>query len=168
MKKCFGCLREFKKITDDPIPHPYIGAISECWAVYGDILAKEFSDPEYFKVHRITADTYGAQHIGNQEDRRARQSANVHLIALYLSFAQKADKTTVLTFIRKATEIKQDWPPLLQRKNPQWLTVQDIIKADNPSSHASLVAQWGQSVWESYADCHEEIIRTYEKCMKEP
>lgn len=162
-EKCFGCLETFPPMKSSTPPHPYIGASTACWAVYGDLLAKEFSDPEYFKVHRTTVDAYAAQHIGNQEDRRARQSANVHLIALYLAFAQKADKTTVLTFIRKATVVKQDWPPLLQRKNPHWLTVQDIVKADNPSSHARLVPQWGQSVWEAYGDCHEEVIRVYEK-----
>ncbi len=69
---CFGCLAEFKNTTDNPIPHPYIGAIAECWDVYGDILNKEFSDPAYFKVHRTTVDAYGAQHIGNHDDRRAR------------------------------------------------------------------------------------------------
>src|SRR3990167_10869553 len=120
-KTCFGCLAKFQKTTDDPIPHPYIGAIAECWDVYGDILTKEFSEPAYFKAHRTTVDAYAAQHIGNQEDRRARQSANVHLIALYLSFAQKADEAKVLEFIRKTTEIKHDWAPLTQRQNPQWL-----------------------------------------------
>lgn len=164
-KTCFGCLAEFKKTTDDPIPHPYIGAIAECWDVYGDILNKEFSDPAYFKVHRTTVDAYGAQHIGNQDDRRARQSANIHLIALYLTVSQKASNKDVLTFIRNATTIKRDWPPLIQRKNPQWLTVQDSVKTDNPSSHARLVTQWAQSVWEAYADCHQDIIKTYEKCM---
>lgn len=160
-KTCFGCLAKFKKTTDTPIPHPYIGAIAECWDVYCDILNKEFSNPAYFKVHRTTVDAYAAQHIGNQDDRRARQSANVHLIALYLTFSQKASHEKVLTFIRNATKIKRDWPPLIQRKTPEWLTVQDIVKADSPSSHAHLVTRWGQSVWEAYADCHQGIINTY-------
>lgn len=164
-KKCFGCLAEFQKTTDDPVPHPYAGAITECWDVLGSILVKEYSDPEYFKVHRITVDAYGAQHIGNQEDRRARQSANVHLIALYLKLIQKASTDEVLQFLRKATEIKKDWPPLLQRQNPHWLTVQDIAKAEDPLSHADLVTKWGQSVWATYSDCHESLIKTYQQTM---
>lgn len=167
MKICFGCQAKFKKTTDDLIPHPYIGAIAECWDVYGEILNKEFSDPAYFKVHRTTVDAYGAQHIGNQEDRRARQSANVHLIALYLTISQKTSREEVLTFIRNATKIKRDWPPLSQLKNPQWLTAQDIVKADTPSSHTHLVTRWGQSIWEAYEDCHGDIIRTYKKVMRE-
>lgn len=164
MKKCFGCLAEFQKTTDDPIiPHPYIGAICECWTLYGDILAKEYSDSDHFKVHRTTVDAYAAQHIGNQEDRRARQSANVHLIALYLAFARKVEAENVLEFLRKATAIKQDWPPLIQRANPRWFTVRDVAVAENPSEHTRLVMQWGKSVWEAYEDCHEEIIRVYEK-----
>lgn len=163
MKKCFGCLAESQKTTDDHVPHPYIGAIAECWEVFGGILVKEYSDPDYFKVHRITCDAYGAQHIGNKEDRRARQSANVHLIALYLSISQIASKEEVLSFIRNATKIKREWPPVLQRKQPQWLTVQDIIKADNPSSHADLVTKWGQSICEAYEDCHKQMIELYQQ-----
>ncbi len=161
MKTCFGCLAEFQKKTDDPVPHPYIGAIAECWEVFGSILEKEYSNPEYFKVHRTTVDAYGAQHIGNQEDRRARQSANVHLIALYLSIVQNASNEESSTFIRNATKIKRDWPPVLQRKKPMWLTVQDIVKADNPSSHAELVIKWGQSICETYEDCHQSITQLY-------
>jgi hypothetical protein len=160
-------LGKIKKTRDDPPPHHYIGAIAECWDVYGDILNKEFSDPASFKVHRTTVDAYAAQQIGNQDDRRARQSANVHLIGLYLTFSQKVSHEDVLTFIRNATKIKRDWPPLIQRKTPEWLTLQDIIKADNPSSHAHLVTRWGQSVWEAYADYHEDIIKTYERSMGE-
>ena len=124
MIKCYGCLAEFQKTTDDPVPvpHLYIGAITECWNVFGEVLMKEYSNPEYFKVHRLTVDAYGAQHIGNQEDRRARQSANIHLIALYLTLVQKASEEEVLKFLRKATNVKKDWPSLFQRKQAYWLT----------------------------------------------
>lgn len=160
MIKCYGCLAEFQKTTDDPVPvpHLYIGAITECWNVFGEVLMKEYSNPEYFKVHRLTVDAYGAQHIGNQEDRRARQSANIHLIALYLTLVQKASEEEVLKFLRKATNVKKDWPSLFQRKQAYWLTIQDIAKEDNPLSHADLVIKWGQSIWEAYEDCHQEII----------
>jgi hypothetical protein len=166
-EQCLGCLAEFEVEAASEIPHPYVGASSACWELFGHILAKEFSDPEYFKVHRITADAYAAQHIGDQTDRRARQSATVHLIALYLNLGKKIPQGEVLAFIKKATTIKRDWPPQIQRQNPQWLTVQDIAKADSPNSHAQLVMAWGQSVLNAYGDCHDEIVRLYEGLMKQ-
>jgi hypothetical protein len=145
--------------------HDYIGAIPECWQIYTEILSKEFSDPEYFKVHRITVDAYCAQHIGNQDDRRARQSANVHLIALYLTFEKKVTGEEVLKFLQKATKIKRDWPSLLQRSHPQWLTINDIIKAKDAPAHCDRVRRWGQCVWDAYDDCHNDLIKLYKQLM---
>ena len=161
--KCHGCLGEFLKLPDQYNFHPYIGAIQECWQIYSEILAKEFNNQEYFKVHRITVDSYGAQHIGDQNDRRARQSANVHLIALYLYFGKKLNAADMMHFIQKATIIKRDWPPIHQIDNPQWLTVNDVIKAKDVTEHTKLVLEWGKSIWESYSDYQYDIINTYEK-----
>lgn len=161
---CFGCLGEFKKIDHLTVTHPYIGATPACWQMYTELLAKEFSDPDYFKAHRITVDSYCSQHIGDQNDRRSRQSANLHLIALYLIFERQANQNEVLTFLKKTTEIKRDWrdwPAIVQRKKPHWLTVKDIIKAEDAPSHITLVNEWGRSIWNAYADSHEEIISLY-------
>jgi hypothetical protein len=163
--KCPGCLAEFQKTTDEPISHPYIGALPECWSIFNEILAKEFSDPEYFKVHRITVDAYCASHIGDQNDRRARQSANLHLMALYLMFEEKKEGKDILSFLKKMTETKRDWPPLLQRDHSQWLTVKDVIQARDAFSHSIRITEWGNSVWESYMDCHSQIRVTYKQSI---
>lgn len=148
-ESCPGCLAQFEIDQSIPMTHPYIGASGACWALYGQILEKEYSDPVYGAVHRITADTYAAQHIGDQSDRRARQSANVHLMALHMMLEKQAPLEDVQTFIRKATEVKQDWPPLTQVQKPQWLTVQDVAQATTPEEHAELVTRWGKSVLDS-------------------
>lgn len=166
LKKCFGCFGEFEDADKDGLPHPYIGATSACWAVYGQILVKEYSDPAYGQVHRLTADAYGAQHIGDQADRRARQSANVHLIALYLSLEKKMPEKAILMFLKEATSLKRNWPSVVQRDNPAWLTVQDVVKATDPSSHAEFVHQWAASVWEAYKDSQKEIEGLYKQVME--
>src|SRR5258708_7273463 len=98
-EQCPGCFAEFETADTDGISHPYIGASAACWKMYGSILAKEYSDPAYFKVHRITVDAYCAQHIGDQSDRRARQSAWIHLIALYLMFEKSLSPEAVLEYL---------------------------------------------------------------------
>lgn len=157
------CLAWFKKSEDDgkTLAHPYIGAVHNCWNIYGEILAKEFSDPEYFAIHRITVDSYAAQHIGDQNDRRARQSANLHLIALYLYFEKKLPIPEILNFLKKSTEYKKDWPAVQHLTQAKWLTVQDVIKANNAQEHIEVVTQWGESVWKSYHTQHAVIINLY-------
>src|SRR5262249_31304286 len=113
-----------------------------------------------------TVDAYCAQHSGDQDDRRARQSANIHLIALYLTFEKKASAEEVLKFLQKATTLKRNWPPLRQRTHPQWLTIHDVLKAKDAMTHCAVVNHWGQSVWEAYADCHKDLIMLYEKLME--
>lgn len=161
--QCYGCLGEFVKSTQPCTSHPYIGSVKECWLTYSEILAKEFGDKEYFKVHRTTVDSYVGQHIGDQNDRRARQSANVHLIALYLYFEKRLDIASVLQFLKDATARKRDWPSILKIREPKWLTINDILKAKNATEHAQYVEAWGKSVWNAYADQHQDIIRTYKK-----
>lgn len=164
-ESCPGCKASFPD-TDSGKPHPYIGASSGCWNIYGGILAREFEDQDYFKLHRITVDSYAAQHIGDQTDRRARQSANLHLIALYLYFEKMADTNLILKFLTKATEHKRDWPTILEPEDPQWLTPNDIILATTAQEHVTLVAQWGQSIWDAYKKQHANIIKTYENFMQ--
>lgn len=162
MITCPGCLAEFKKIEDVKPQHPYIGAVAPCWDTYSEILAKEFSDSDYFKAHRITVDSYCAQHIGNQQDRRARQSANLHLIALYLYFERHANEEQILSFLRKMTIQKTDWPIISQPVDPHWLTVHNVLQAQNAEEHFKRCIEWGKSVWEAYSNFHHDIIKTYE------
>lgn len=167
VENCCGCLGSFECSTNDgPLHHPYIGSSHACWQVYGEILAREFGDSEYFKIHRLTVDSYAAQHIGDQTDRRARQSANLHMIALYLYFDRKLSMKDIIDFLRKATTDKDDWPAVTQRMQPLWLTVNDILPGKSALEHSALVKQWGQSVWDAYADCHTNIIATYNQWCK--
>ena len=61
--------------------HPYIGASPACWATFGEVLAREFGDVTFGRVHRQTVDVYAVQHPGD-DDRRQRQSVALHLVGL--------------------------------------------------------------------------------------
>ncbi|MDH3581190.1 MAG: DUF5946 family protein [Hyphomicrobiales bacterium] len=70
-------------VSDGPT-HAYLGASAGCWAVFGEVLAKEFEDQRFFAVHQFTVDAYAAQHPGKPE-RRSIQSVAVHLAGLHLA-----------------------------------------------------------------------------------
>ena len=59
---CTGC---GALVPDTPGPtHRYIGASPQCWALFGEVLAREYSDFRYASVHQLTVDSYAAQHPG--------------------------------------------------------------------------------------------------------
>ena len=66
--ECPGCGLALPARPDAP-KHPYVGASAECWAVYGEVLAREYEDPAYFRVHQLTVDAYAVQHPGAPERR---------------------------------------------------------------------------------------------------
>lgn len=85
MARCPGCAACF---PDTPGPtHPYMESSSGCWAAFGDVLAREYSDPVYFDIHRLSVDAYAVQHPG-RPSRQSIQSVGVHLVRLHLFLEQ--------------------------------------------------------------------------------
>lgn len=152
---CPGCGGLFPH-TDGPT-HPYIVASSACWKVYGDVLAKEFNNPEYFKVHRLTVDAYSVQHPGSPCVRSA-QSVNVHLVALYLILERKLQAEFVTKLIGKLIKIKNhqfEWlePP----KNLGDIIVSYADQAVDAEDHHLRVQVWGRSALWAWEDHHKTI-----------
>ncbi len=158
MKKlsvCPDCKAEFQPC--EGVTHAYLGANSECWGLYGEILAKEYQSPEYMTVHRLTVDAYAAQHPGKPE-KRTIQSINVHLLALYLMLERglRADFVTKSfdSLISKyGTELEWLTPP----SSLGDVTVKNIALASSPEEHTDIVTKWARSVWESWSEHHSRI-----------
>ena len=145
-KPCPGCGELFLEDATLRAYDEYIESMPECWHTYSEILGREYGSAECFNVHRITLDAYAAQHLGKQRERKARQSANLHLIGLYLVFGKKALHSEVLQFFKQATDLKYDWPLRTRLEWPTWMTVEEVVKATTPEEHQELVTKWGQSV----------------------
>jgi hypothetical protein len=78
---CPGCRADLPN-TLGPT-HDYMLSSPACWALYGEILAREYSDYRFMRMHRLTVDTYAVQHPGI-DVLAARRSVAVHLSRLYL------------------------------------------------------------------------------------
>jgi hypothetical protein len=59
---CIGCHALFPDV-DGPV-HRYMESSPGCWASYGEVLVREYTEPSYFGVHRLTVDAYAVQHPG--------------------------------------------------------------------------------------------------------
>lgn len=110
METCSFC-GAITEVFDGPI-HEYMISSPGCWATFGKILEKEYGDPEFMKVHRLTVDSFACQHPGEDEPR-ANQSVIVHLVALYLALEEKIDYKSIPKIMEEViTKFKNQFPRL--------------------------------------------------------
>jgi len=153
---CIGC--GARVAEGDGPAHKYIGASPGCWALYGEVLAREYTDPRYGTAHQLTVDAYAAQHPGTPSPQSI-QSVTVHLVGLYVvcelgRSPQQARKT-----IQRAVQHKKDFIWLEPPRPLGSMTIVDIHKAKDHSEHNALVRDWAVSVWKAWEPHHAMIRR---------
>ncbi|MDH5545481.1 MAG: DUF5946 family protein [Gammaproteobacteria bacterium] len=152
--KCFSCGGEYPDI-EGPI-HRYMTSSSGCWSVYGEVLAREYSNPDYFEVHRLTVDAYAVQHPGST-DRQSVQSVGVHLVRLCLFLEHGLTAENANNAMLEAGKYKHNFTWLEPPENMGRITAADVIKAKNVAEHKSIVREWAQSSWEAWSKHHNTI-----------
>lgn len=136
--------------------HAYMSSSPGCWAVYGDVLAKEYSDRQYFDVHRLTVDAYAVQHPGGQ-DRQSVQSVGVHLIRLCLFLEHNLTPDKANAAMLEAGKNKHSFTYLVPPANLGDITAADVAKATSPSEHKQRVIAWAKCVWQAWSEHHSTI-----------
>ena len=152
---CPGCgARYLPQAVDET--HPYIGASPACWSTFGELLAREFGDVAFGRVHRHSVDVYAVQHPGT-DDRRQRQSVALHLIGLchWLEHGIEFDRLTAIT--QRLANDNRAWPWLTPPVGYP-MTVVDVLVARNGAEHVRLVTRWAGTTWEAWA-AHQDLVR---------
>ena len=120
------------------------------------MLAREYGDPAYFRLHQLTVDAYVVQHPGEPE-RRTVQSLALHLITLCLVLERRADPAAGPTVHRRlAGRATFHWlePPASRGR----LTVADVRRARSAAEHAAAVEEWARDVWGAWKP-HHAVVR---------
>jgi hypothetical protein len=153
---CMGCGALVPSV-DGP-RHPYIGASAGCWAVYCEVLAKEFGEYRYPPVHRLTVDAYAAQHPG-MPGPQSIKSVNIHLISLCLVLEQGV---TYKEATQAMGRVLAGRPRFFWLDPPASLgdiTVLDVCKARDLVEHTQYVERWAKSVWRAWSPHHVTVYR---------
>lgn len=154
LTRCIGCGGWFPDVAGPT--HRYMTSSSGCWAAYGEVLAREYSDPVYMDMHRLTVDAYAAQHPG-QPSPQSIKSVGVHLIRLCLllegglAMAQANDAMLAIN----RTKHQFTWltpPPTLGA-----MTVADVRDAAAVDEHKERVGLWAADVWAAWSPHHATI-----------
>lgn len=119
-----------------------------CWAIFCELLGREFSDPSYWPAHMLTVNAYALQH-------RTCNPA-LHLLALYLRFERRFSDEQILPAMRRAKEQNAALPDLPAAEAGA-LNVLHAHAARDTREHIASVTDWAQSVWRSYERSHRAI-----------
>ena len=152
MSKCPGCGGLFEDIHGPT--HRYMESSPGCWAVYGEVLAREYQDQDYFAVHKFTVDAYAVQHPGHSSPQTI-QSVAGHLIRLCLMLERKLATERANDAIKAAVERQYVWltPPASMGS----VTVVDVRKASDSDEHRRQVRTWAESAWNAWSAHHDTI-----------
>lgn len=131
---------------DGPID-PYANSSPGCWGIFGEIMAREFSGPEFFASHRLTVDAYMVQHQV-QTTRASRQSLWHHLAGLYLVLECRADPGYVGRILARLAMPKRDLAGLRPPAARLSVTVVHLRDATELDAHARCACEWAAAVWD--------------------
>lgn len=157
LETCPGCGVAFPK-RNGPV-HSYMESSPACWAAYGEVLAREYTESALLATHRLSVDAYAVQHPG-RPSRQGIQSVGVHLIRLCLFLEHGLTPEQANEAMLTAGKIKHTFCWLEPPASLGAITVRDVLQTNGIAAHAAMVRHWAQSAWEAWTP-HHEIVREW-------
>ncbi len=153
--QCFSCSAEVPDING--AIHKYMDAVPGCWKLFGKVIEKEFSHPEYKVNNRLTTDAYAVQHYGKASVPQAVKSVNHHLLSLCFYFDHQFSVQQSDVAFRKLAIHKEKFVWLVPPSHVGDITVANVIKAETAQQHLQLVEAWAYSAWMAWETHHDHI-----------
>lgn len=151
---CIGCGAPFPDI-DGPT-HRYMESSPGCWACFGEVLAREYSDYRYARAHRLTVDAYAVQHPGRPSPQSV-QSVALHLMSLCAIIEKDGDHRTATKMLKRASKQKGLFQWIEPPSSMGRLTVLDVQRASDADEHVSAVREWAASAWSAWSEHHASV-----------
>ena len=133
----------------------YFHASPECWGVFGEVLAAEFSNAILFgAVHQLSVDTYAVQHAGGPHPDK---SIGVHLCGLHLVSNCGVTSPNAPRLLQRLASDVSVWPHFPPPRDMGELTVFDVAIAGSIERHIETVRTWADVVWNAWSSYHGDI-----------
>lgn len=162
METCSSCGAE-TPLSPTGVTHAYLDASPGCWARYGEVLAREYSDPKCFSVHALTVDAYALQHPG-QESPKTVNSLNLHLTSLYAYYRKDVELHELSNLKSLLVNFKNQFRWLPPPKDLGVITVNEIWSVNTALQHRERVLEWGETVLDCWREHHGYIEEIYRFC----
>ena len=152
--RCKGCGAPVPDVAGPT--HRYMESSPGCWAIYGEVLAREYSDPAYGVMHRLTVDAYAVQHPGRPSPQTI-QSVAIHLLRLCLILERGYTDATAAKAMPTLARHKRLFhlmspPPVLGDK-----TVLHVWGVKDPAAYMTAVREWARSAWQAWSPHHAQV-----------
>ena len=154
LETCLSCGLQTKK-TDEPV-HKYLLSTPGCWAKFGQLLALEYQDLQYGRVHEISVDAYALQHPGEKSSQTIN-SAHIHLAGLYAYFKLGRNFDELDLIKREVAKHKQNFLWLEPPKNMERINVGTVLQASNATEHGVQVEKWAHYIFGKW-EVHHSVI----------
>lgn len=128
------------------------GGTEGCQAIFDELLARDFGDVAYFRVHRLLVDVYSLQHP--ERYCASAKSLAAHLGGLCCILEHGASRAIGAEWMRAWLN---GTPPLGKPDLPRSrgaLTIKSVRDAAGPVAHGEAVEGWARATWEAYAALH--------------
>lgn len=166
--ECFSC--KAKSLNIEGESHEYMLSSPGCWAMFCDLLEKEYSDFRYGKAHHFTVDAYACQHPGKSDDDKAVRSVGIHLASLYMTVEGGMDATEGGFFKNKFAHFNKQnniIKPLHPPSDLGSITVFDIWNMEEGADHFQKCKEWAKSSWQAWYVHHDLIKKWVHDFMKQ-
>lgn len=134
------------------------GGKAGCLKLFEEVIAREFGDYRYGRVHRLTVDAYSLQHPDVY--MRSGKSFAAHLTGMCAALesrdAQEAQDVNRTVQKWLSTNPKIGKPDIPERRGR--LTVAHVHAAADADEHVGRVREWARDVWDAWAE-HRELAR---------
>ena len=151
---CVGCGAHVPVISG-PV-HSYMESAPGCWALFGEVLAREYSDAAFAAAHRLTVDSYAVQHPG-QPSAQSIQSVGLHLISLSLVLGHGATMQEATKALQRGSRFSDALFWLEPPSDRGAITVLDVGVAENPETHVRRVWDWARCAWAAWSQ-HQRTV----------
>ena len=139
------------------------GGTAGCQAIFDELLARDFSEPLYFGVHRLLVDTYCLQHP--ERYCKSAKSLAAHLVGLCSILERGASRAAGEEALRRWLDGKApiEKPELPSQRGE--LTIADVRGTATPEAHAEAVEAWARSTWQAYSPLHRIARQWLEQAL---
>lgn len=125
------------------------GAAAGCQRLFDALIARDFSDVLFFRVHRLAVDTYSLQHP--ERYCASAKSLAAHLVGMCWILEMQGNAAVGGEPIRRWLDGPKRLPKPELPTFRGSLTIADVLAADTPSQYAAAVRRWAESTWSAYA-----------------
>ena len=124
-----------------------------CQRMFEEVIAREFSDYRYGRIHRLTVDAYCLQHP--EPYMRSGKSFAAHLTGMCAALEYE-DGPEINRVVQKwlSGNPKIDKPASLPAHRGD-ITVMYIHSAADAEEHLKRVQEWARAVWEAWSEYHD-------------